>query len=84
MRENDLGGARRINERIEPLARVFYADPFVDMHNRMKEALVLLGRLPRAYARPPLVKLGRAEITRIREALVEAGLLGKGARRDAA
>jgi hypothetical protein len=22
---------------------VFYADPFVDMHNRMKEALVLLG-----------------------------------------
>ena len=28
--------------------RVFYADPFVDMHNRMKEALVLLGRLPRA------------------------------------
>jgi LDH2 family malate/lactate/ureidoglycolate dehydrogenase len=28
----------------EPAARVFYADPFVDMHNRMKEALVLLGK----------------------------------------
>ena len=38
----------RLNDRIEPLMRVFYADPFVDMHNRMKEALVLLGRLPRA------------------------------------
>jgi hypothetical protein len=23
--------------------RVFYADPFVDVYNRMKEALVLLG-----------------------------------------
>ena len=45
------------------------------MHNRMKEALVLLGRLPRAVVRPPLVKLGRAEIDRIRAALVEAGLL---------
>ena len=46
--------------------RVFYADPFVDMHNRMKEALVLLGRIPRAYVRPPLVKIARPEIARIR------------------
>jgi 4-hydroxy-tetrahydrodipicolinate synthase len=84
VRENDLAEARRINERIEPLARVFYADPFVDMHNRMKEALVLLGRQQRAYVRPPLVKIGRAEIDRIRDALVEAGMLGKAAGRDAA
>ena len=54
------------------------------MHNRMKEALVLLGRLPRAVVRPPLVKLSRAEIERIRHALVEAGLLGEKAKRDAA
>jgi hypothetical protein len=60
------------------------ADPFVDMHNRMKEALVLLGKLPRAVVRPPLVKLERAEMVRIRAALVEAGLLGKAAGRDAA
>jgi 4-hydroxy-tetrahydrodipicolinate synthase len=64
-----------LNDRIYPLARVFYADPFADMHNRMKEALVLLGRLPRAVVRPPLVKLGGAEIERIRAALIEAGLL---------
>ena len=56
---------------------MFYADPFVDMHNRMKEALVLLGKLPRAVVRPPLVKLERAEIVRIRQALIEAGLLDK-------
>jgi 4-hydroxy-tetrahydrodipicolinate synthase len=81
---NDLEAARRLNERIAPTARVFYADPFVDMHNRMKEALVLLGKLPRAVVRPPLVKLERAEIARIREALIETGLLGKNAARDAA
>ena len=69
--------ASAINARIEPVMRAFYADPFVDMHNRMKEALVLLGRLPRAVVRPPLVKLQDAEIARIRQALVEAGLLGK-------
>src|ERR1700737_3533191 len=56
---NDLAEAKRLNDRIYPLARVFYAEPWADMHNRMKEALVLLGRLPRAVVRPPLVKLAR-------------------------
>jgi 4-hydroxy-tetrahydrodipicolinate synthase len=45
------------------------------MHNRMKEALVLLGKLPRAVVRPPLVKISGAEMTRMRSALIEAGLL---------
>ena len=72
---NDLAEARRLNDRIYPTARVFYADPFVDMHNRMKEALVLLGKLPRAVVRPPLVKITEAEIARIGDALIEAGLL---------
>src|SRR5467141_257902 len=69
---NDLATARRLNNRIYPTALVFYADPFVDMHNRMKEALVLVGKLPRATVRPPLVKLGSAEIDRIRVALIDA------------
>jgi 4-hydroxy-tetrahydrodipicolinate synthase len=64
-------------DRIEPLARCFYAEPWANMHNRMKEALVLLGRLPRAVVRPPLVKLGSAEIARVRQALVESGLIDK-------
>jgi 4-hydroxy-tetrahydrodipicolinate synthase len=73
---SDLAEARRLNDRIYPMARVFYADPFIDMHNRMKEALVLLGKLPRAVVRPPLVKITDAEIVRIRDALMEAELLG--------
>jgi 4-hydroxy-tetrahydrodipicolinate synthase len=75
VQSNDLAAARALNDRIFPLAEVFYAQPWVDMHNRMKEALVLLGRLPKAVVRPPLIKLERAEIDRIRGALVQAGLL---------
>jgi 4-hydroxy-tetrahydrodipicolinate synthase len=71
----DLAAAQALNARIRPTAEVFYAEPFFDMHNRMKEALVLLGKLPRAVVRPPLKKLGSAEIARIGEALVQAGLL---------
>ena len=84
VQSKDLGEAQRLNDRIYPLACAFYADPWVDMHNRMKEALVLLGRLPRAVVRPPLVKLARAEIERIRTALALAGLLASRASRDAA
>src|SRR6266446_3780619 len=83
VRANDLARARAINDRIYPIAAAFYAPPFLDMHNRMKEVLALLGKLPPAVVRPPLVKLPAAEIERIRAALVEAGLLGK-ERRDAA
>lgn len=72
---NDLATARKLHDRISATAEVFYADPAVDMHNRMKEALVLMGKLPRAVVRPPLVKIPAAEIERIRQALVRAGLL---------
>ena len=80
VRANDLATAKQINDRIWPTAEVFYSEPWVDMHNRMKEALVLLGRLPRAVVRPPLVKLPQAEIERIRRALVAAGLLDRAGR----
>ena len=77
VKNNDLKRAKELHERITPTAEVFYAEPWVDMHNRMKEALVLLGRLPRAVVRPPLVKIPAQEIERIRAALVAAGLLGQ-------
>ncbi|HUH02290.1 MAG TPA: dihydrodipicolinate synthase family protein [Kofleriaceae bacterium] len=76
----DLTQAQALNQRIWPIVEAFYTEPWVDMHNRMKEALVLLGKLPRAVVRPPLVKLHAAEIERIRQALVAAGLLAEGAR----
>ena len=84
VRDGDLARARRLNDRIFPLAEVFYTDPFVDMHNRMKEALVILGRIPNAAVRPPLVKLSEAEIARIRGALEEADVGPEGALLEAA
>jgi 4-hydroxy-tetrahydrodipicolinate synthase len=81
---NDLARAKALNDRLAPLAAAFYADPFVDMHNRMKAALVLLGRIPCAAVRPPLVKVGTAEIERIRAALEKAQVLHDGAMLEAA
>jgi 4-hydroxy-tetrahydrodipicolinate synthase len=72
--KDDVEGARRVNARLDPLVQVFYAPPFVDMHNRMKEALVMLGRIPAAHVRPPLTPVGDAERQAIRSALVAAGL----------
>jgi 4-hydroxy-tetrahydrodipicolinate synthase len=43
----------------------------------MKEALVLLGKLPRAVVRPPLVKVSDEEIQLIKSALIQAGLLNQ-------
>ena len=70
----NLAEAHRINERLAPLVNVFYAPPFVDMHNRMKEALALLGRIPAAHVRPPLTPVSDDERHRIRLALRAAGL----------
>jgi 4-hydroxy-tetrahydrodipicolinate synthase len=70
-----MAEAKALHDRITPTAEVFYAEPWVDMHNRMKEALVLLGRLPRAVVRPPLAKISTQEIERIRAALNAAGLM---------
>jgi 4-hydroxy-tetrahydrodipicolinate synthase len=72
--KGDVDGARRINDRLDPLVRAFYAPPFVDMHNRMKEALVLLGRIPAAHVRPPLTPIPVAERDAIARALTLARL----------
>jgi 4-hydroxy-tetrahydrodipicolinate synthase len=75
VQKGDLEGARQINDRLDPLVGVFYAPPFVDMHNRMKEALALLGRIPAAHVRPPLTRVNDEERRRIRDALQASGLL---------
>ena len=69
-----LDEARGINDRVAPLVNVFYAPPFVDMHNRMKEALAILGRIPAAHVRPPLTPVSEDERHRIRLALRAARL----------
>jgi 4-hydroxy-tetrahydrodipicolinate synthase len=78
VQNDDLSTAQAVAERMWHATEVFYADPFGDMHNRMKQALVYLGRLDRAVVRPPLVKLLDAEIARIGDAMAAAGLTREG------
>lgn len=62
VQSNELAEAKRLNDCIYATVRVFYADPVVDMHNRMKEALVLLGKLPlsKPYRISDLARMIRA------------------------
>lgn len=74
VQNGDLAAARSIADRIYPTTGAFYDPPFLDMHNRMKEALVHLGRMKAAHVRPPLMKLSEAEIAKIGRAMEAAGL----------
>ena len=84
VRAGDLSRAQQLNDRIWPTAQCFYKNPTGDMHNRMKEALVILGRQERAVVRPPLCKLTEAEIAEIARALDDAGIRRDGALLEAA
>lgn len=75
VQSGDLFGAQRLYERLYPMTQVFYKGPILDMHNRMKEALVMLGRLERAVVRPPLLPISEADRAEIRAALVKGQLL---------
>lgn len=74
MQVGDLEEARRLADRIYPTTRAFYDPPFLDMHNRMKQALVYLGRMRSGTVRPPLMKLSDAEIQHIARCMDAAGL----------
>jgi len=75
MQRGDLAAARAVNDRIHPISDAFYSEPFLDMHNRMKEALVMLGRMASAHVRGPLLKPGASDLARIERALRAGGLL---------
>ncbi|MDC0457314.1 dihydrodipicolinate synthase family protein [Alphaproteobacteria bacterium] len=70
VKDKDLDKAQKVNDQIFPLAQAFYSPPFLDMHNRMKEVLVLTGKMDEAFVRPPLMKLSANEINHLKQALV--------------
>jgi len=74
VKNKDLNAAQEINDKIFPLAQAFYTPPFLDMHNRMKEVLVLMGKMERAIVRPPLMKLNVTELNNLKEALKQSGI----------
>jgi len=74
IKNKDLSFAQEINDKIFPLAQAFYSPPFLDMHNRMKETLVLLGLMDKAIVRPPLMKLSPEEILKLKKAIEASGI----------
>lgn len=73
---SDLPTARKLNDRIYPLAKAIYGTaPGAHANARLKACLALIGKLPSAAMRPPMGPLPEAEITMLRTALVAAGLL---------
>ena len=75
MDAGDLKKGRQINDQLYPMVQAFYRAPFINMHTRMKEALVMLGVLKSATVRPPLLPLSNEERSEIRRALQTAKLL---------
>ncbi|MGD0976388.1 MAG: dihydrodipicolinate synthase family protein [Candidatus Korobacteraceae bacterium] len=75
VQRGDMKAARALNDKHFVLGQAFYAPPFLDMHNRMKEALVMLGRLDLAVVRQPLEKIPPEDRERVRTALIKTGLL---------
>lgn len=74
-RRRDWSEAFRLSEIVQPLADAIFERPVSNYRARTKEALRMLGVIPNAAVRPPLLPIGDAERERIRRALERAGLL---------
>ena len=67
--------AYKLAEKIQPLADTIFMAPVRNYRARLKEALVMIGILKKAYVRPPLTPISNAEHKAVRKALEKAGLL---------
>ena len=63
----NLYHARDINDILYPFQQAFYADPFLDMHNRMKHFLYLRRQFPNSFVRPLLMPLPRHDVSQLKE-----------------
>jgi 4-hydroxy-tetrahydrodipicolinate synthase len=75
IQHGNIGKAREIGARLQPLADVIFAPPVTDYRARTKEALKMLGILEDTTVRPPLLPIPEMELETIRKALQNAGLL---------
>jgi 4-hydroxy-tetrahydrodipicolinate synthase len=70
----DLKAARAVNDQLAPLTQAIYAAPSINYYSRMKAAMHMMGHLPNAVVRPPLIGSKAAEVEVIRAALRHASL----------
>lgn len=67
--------ALALGKRVQRLADVVFAAPVSNYRARLKEALVMLGIIPEAFVRPPLLPISARERELLRATLAEVGLL---------
>jgi len=75
VRKGNLKEAMRINDRMYPLTKAIYSHPRLNWHTRIKDALVMMGEIKCAAARPFLPPISSDERRSIRKALTQCGLL---------
>ena len=68
----DRAAADLVGERVYAAVQAFYAEPYIDWQARMKEALVMFGKMPASYVRPPLKQINDKD--RLKLWLEKAGL----------
>ncbi len=76
-KSDNLKRAREISDRMFPLTQAIYSHPRLNWHTRIKEALVIMGEIKSAAAKPFLPPLSSAERENIRKALISSGILKK-------
>lgn len=74
-KNGDYEEAFKLADRVQPLADRIFMAPVRNYRARLKEALVMIGVLKKAYVRPPLTPISDAERKVVRKALEKAGLL---------
>ena len=77
VQKGNLKKAMEINDYMYPLTRAIYSHPRLYWHTRIKEALVMMGEIKCAAARPFLPAISTEERRNIRRALIHCGLLRK-------
>jgi 4-hydroxy-tetrahydrodipicolinate synthase len=75
VRKGSLKEAMKINDYIYPLTKAIYSHPRLYWHTRIKEALVMMGEIKSAAARPFLPAISKDERRNIRRVLIQCGLL---------
>ncbi|HIO03041.1 MAG TPA: dihydrodipicolinate synthase family protein [Alphaproteobacteria bacterium] len=75
-KKGDLDAMRSISDRLYHLVRSIYGTPpRMDMHTRIKEALVAIGVIDCARPRPPLLSVSREVTNHIHAALIKVDFL---------
>jgi len=75
VKQGDILKAQEIWEAIGPLEALIFSPPLRDYRPRIKEALTMLGVIPRATIRKPFFPISEAERAKVRQALLRAKLL---------